>query len=117
MTLLAEFLASMFAWNVLADPAGFLSQVEGEAPAPLKRRNENALQALTRQAVIADARKANIVKSKELVTESWYFEITVLASVVLSMVVLSYQSPGFPPGPELNLTLRLLEFFVTVRAQ
>eukprot|EP01052_Picozoa_sp_SAG31_P028110 SAG31_NODE_2685_length_5256_cov_2.839442_3_plen_1432_part_01 len=112
--LLAEILASVFAWNVMADPMSLQLQVDGVSVAPLKRHGESGLVNVARQAVVHEARTHHIKKTKKIVTDSWYFEGTVLASVVMSMIVLALQSPAFPPDANLDLPLRMMEFFVTV---
>ena len=45
-------------------------------------------------------------------TQSWYFEFTVLFMVLLSMVGLALSSPAFPPSPALYGALRVIELFV-----
>eukprot|EP01052_Picozoa_sp_SAG31_P038514 SAG31_NODE_5164_length_2705_cov_1.179586_1_plen_898_part_01 len=49
-----------------------------------------------------------------MITNSAYFEISILSSVVVAMVVLAMQSPADPPSGDLGLTLRILEIFVTI---
>jgi hypothetical protein len=46
------------------------------------------------------------------ITQTWYFESTVLFMVFLSMVALALQSPAVPPPPDLYAALRILEIFV-----
>lgn len=52
------------------------------------------------------------LKTAILITKSWYFESTVLFMVLLSMVVLAFQSPAAPPSLMGRGTLRILEIFV-----
>ena len=49
-----------------------------------------------------------------MITNSVYFEVSVLSSVVVAMVVLAMQSKAAPPLGDLGLTLRILEIFVTI---
>ena len=46
------------------------------------------------------------------ITQTWYFESTVLFMVFLSMVGLALQSPAVPPPPDTYAALRILEIFV-----
>lgn len=46
------------------------------------------------------------------ITQTWYFESTVLFMVFLSMVALALQSPAVPPPPDTYAALRILEIFV-----
>ena len=46
------------------------------------------------------------------VTESWYFELTVLAMVALSMLTLGLRAPAAPPSPMASSSLLILEVFV-----
>ena len=47
-------------------------------------------------------------------TKTWYFEGTVTATVLMTMYVLAKQSPAIVMGPDVALTLRVVEVFTTV---
>ena len=49
-----------------------------------------------------------------MITNSAYFEMSILGSVVVAMVVLAMQSEASPPMGDHGLTLRILEIFVTI---
>eukprot|EP01043_Picozoa_sp_COSAG02_P026014 COSAG02_NODE_1484_length_12382_cov_6.377758_2_plen_3395_part_00 len=53
-------------------------------------------------------------KEMAIVTETWYFEGTVIGVVTLSMYVLAMTSPTVPPPDDEILALRMMEVFVTV---
>eukprot|EP01052_Picozoa_sp_SAG31_P006185 SAG31_NODE_282_length_18516_cov_9.338600_3_plen_1049_part_00 len=48
------------------------------------------------------------------VTETWYFESTVLIMVFLSMVVMALSSPSQPPSQSLISAFKVLEMFIAV---
>ena len=47
-------------------------------------------------------------------TKTWYFEGTVTATVLMTMYVLAKQIPAIVMGPDVALTLRVVEVFTTV---
>jgi hypothetical protein len=50
----------------------------------------------------------------KVMTEAWYYELSVLASVGLCMWVLAQQCPAFPPADDTATLLRSVEIFVTL---
>eukprot|EP01043_Picozoa_sp_COSAG02_P018298 COSAG02_NODE_852_length_16531_cov_9.899586_1_plen_1228_part_00 len=52
-----------------------------------------------------------IIKNIMMVTQTWYFELTVVGMVGLSMLILAYQSPAQPPPVIALGALRVLEVF------
>eukprot|EP01043_Picozoa_sp_COSAG02_P052538 COSAG02_NODE_5676_length_4138_cov_1.611785_1_plen_847_part_10 len=52
------------------------------------------------------------LRTAAVITQTWYFESTVLGMVLLSMIILALQSPAARPGLMSVGTLRILEIFV-----
>jgi hypothetical protein len=59
---------------------------------------------------MSDEMKINV----SIMTKTWYFESTVLASVGLCMYVLARQSAAFPPSDEEAIVLQSCQIFVTI---
>ena len=59
---------------------------------------------------MSDEMKINV----SIMTKTWYFESTVLASVALCMYVLARQSAAFPPSDEEAIVLQSFQIFVTI---
>jgi hypothetical protein len=49
-----------------------------------------------------------------IMIKTWYFEISVLSSVVLTMYVLANQSAAYPPTDEFAVVLQSCQIFVTI---
>ena len=69
---------------------------------------------MLRRATVVEAAEFIVNQEAKIVTETWYFEGTVIMAVLLSMYVLAMQSPTVPPPPDEVVTLRILEVFVTI---
>eukprot|EP01050_Picozoa_sp_SAG11_P020525 SAG11_NODE_3472_length_2427_cov_1.326890_2_plen_316_part_01 len=59
-------------------------------------------------------KEARIRKQAMTILDSVYYEISIIISVAIAMVVLAMQSKADPPVGDLGLTLRVCEIFVTV---
>ena len=115
-----EILTSWFAWTILAKPQDFAEMVDGHISRARKKHKDQEdedddarFEAMKNFRMPPEAIAA-LRDSEGLVTDTWYFEATVVFSVVLAMYVLALDSPASPPEMEMALLLRVIEIFVTV---
>lgn len=111
-TVLAEIFLGVFGWTVLRPWAERRLQKLAARP---NNHNERSKYWSTVAAFALPETEEDIVrKEMVIVTETWYFEGTVVGVVSLSMYVLAKTSPTVPPAEDEVLALRMLEVFVTV---
>ena len=113
-----ECFTSFFAWNILAKQQDFMEMVDGYITRDRKKRKDNDETDSTADILKSfqfpeEAMKA-LQEEEALITDTWYFESTVVFSVVLAMYVLINDSPAQPPQWDSALLLRIVEMFVTV---
>eukprot|EP01043_Picozoa_sp_COSAG02_P021110 COSAG02_NODE_1062_length_14852_cov_93.088660_2_plen_3370_part_00 len=113
-----ECFTSFFCWHILAKKQDFAEMVDGYITRGRKRQKDAEDDGMTPELLKSfqmpkEAMQA-LQEEEALITDTWYFESTVVFSVVLAMWVLINDSPAQPPDFDLALLLRVVEIFVTV---
>ena len=107
-TIVSEILLAMFGWKILRPWAmRRLDKISKRAHATsggavARSKNWNVVVAFS----MPETEEDIVRKETAVVTDTWYFEGTVIGCVTLSMYVLAMQSPTVPPPEDEVLALR-----------
>lgn len=119
--IILECCTSYFAWHILAKPQDFEEMVDGQitrARKKEKKMNDDSGESKVSEILDSFDMPPEAVEAlraeNALITDTWYFEATVVFSVGLAMYVLAVDSPADPPQESSALLLRVIEIFVTV---
>eukprot|EP01046_Picozoa_sp_COSAG06_P014619 COSAG06_NODE_910_length_11598_cov_583.165580_10_plen_1373_part_01 len=108
----AEICLGIFGWKVLRPWAmRRLAKITNKSPNHRSRSNHWEVVAAF---ALPETEEDIVRKETAIVTETWYFEGTVIGCVSMAMYVLAKQSPTVPPPEDEVLFLRIIEVFVTV---